>query len=303
MEVGSLVLIDATFTAAQTLRLQEFAGSAWRGAFGRALKRIVCAMRFRPCGGCALEYACLYPELFASDADVGSRTKHFVLAPQASPRGGIVVAGATFEVRLIVMPKLISGLSYLTRALIEAGEGGLTRDRVEFKLVALKETRVSVDSLWKQSPSPGMTHLFFETPLRLRLQNDLVTPGSLTPLMLANAAARRVALLGLSFPQEIIVRGRAQARALAFAGSRLRWLETSRFSTRQEMRMQFGGIVGEATVDLAEKPDLARLLHAASFLHVGKGASMGFGRIRINHSSAAHPGAPMPPATVHAGES
>jgi hypothetical protein len=40
-------------------RFPAFPGSAWRGAFGHALKRTVCVMRLRPCAGCPLERSCI----------------------------------------------------------------------------------------------------------------------------------------------------------------------------------------------------------------------------------------------------
>ncbi|TXL75464.1 hypothetical protein FHP25_14590 [Vineibacter terrae] len=52
------------FVACDEGFLRTFAGSAWRGAFGGALKRVVCAMRLRPCEGCPLAGTCIYPHLF-----------------------------------------------------------------------------------------------------------------------------------------------------------------------------------------------------------------------------------------------
>jgi CRISPR/Cas system endoribonuclease Cas6 (RAMP superfamily) len=47
------------------------------------------------------------------------------------------------------------------------------------------------------------------------------------------------------------------------------------------MLMHFGGILGEVALDLRRAPDLWPFLWTAQWLRVGKGASMGFGQIRL----------------------
>src|SRR5438874_1253202 len=44
--------------------LVGYSGSAWRGAFGHALKRLVCITRERHCPNCLLYYGCIYPYIF-----------------------------------------------------------------------------------------------------------------------------------------------------------------------------------------------------------------------------------------------
>jgi hypothetical protein len=39
-------------------------GSAWRGGFGRALRRAVCVTGLPTCPGCPFEASCVYPYLF-----------------------------------------------------------------------------------------------------------------------------------------------------------------------------------------------------------------------------------------------
>ena len=42
------------FRAQDPVRLPPFAGSAWRGAFGQALKRLICVTREPECAACLL---------------------------------------------------------------------------------------------------------------------------------------------------------------------------------------------------------------------------------------------------------
>ncbi len=57
------------FIAQEPLRLPAYAGSAWRGAFGHALKRLVCVTREPRCPDCLLYRSCTYPCLFETPPD------------------------------------------------------------------------------------------------------------------------------------------------------------------------------------------------------------------------------------------
>ena len=52
------------FRLRQELRFTQHAGSAWRSAFGHALKRTVCVTREPICSACLLFRSCPYPYLF-----------------------------------------------------------------------------------------------------------------------------------------------------------------------------------------------------------------------------------------------
>lgn len=62
--------------------------------------------------------------------------------------------------------------------------------------------------------------------------------------------------------------------------SRLTWVDWGRYSNRQRTKMTLGGFIGSLSLagDLAP---LAPLLRAAEVEHVGKGATFGMGRVRI----------------------
>ena len=72
-----------TFRAADDLRLPAYTGSAWRGAFGRALKRLVCVTREPTCPPCLLYRSCIYPSVFETPPDpgVGKLTRYTATPP------------------------------------------------------------------------------------------------------------------------------------------------------------------------------------------------------------------------------
>lgn len=57
------------FIAQESLRLPAYAGSAWRGALGHALKRLVCVTHEPRCSDCLLYRSCSYPYLFETPPD------------------------------------------------------------------------------------------------------------------------------------------------------------------------------------------------------------------------------------------
>jgi hypothetical protein len=283
--------IDLVLAPEAAVRLQPHPGSAWRGAFGHALKRIVCVMRLRPCDGCPLAEVCVYPAFFGRETEQDS-ARPYILAPDPLPQSGQLAAGEPCGLRLTLLPAAGTVSAYVLRALEQAAAEGLTSRRVPFRCLAIRDadTGESLDTTsalppprtHAPPPPPVAVRLRFVSPLRLRLQGDLLTGRTLRPAHLAAAALRRLRLLGVAVSTELAAAARAEAAELPFSASRLGWLETTRFSSRQGTRMQLGGIVGEATVDLRRALHLWPLLWAASLLHLGKAAAMGFGRIELD---------------------
>ncbi len=294
METGfglhGIRLLDFTFVPTAPIMAQAYPGSAWRGAFGHALKRMVCAMRLRPCDGCPLASVCIYPALFGSgSAQDGSRP--YILCPDRPPKDGILRPGEPVQLRMTLLPSAGPAAPYAVRALLTAAANGLTARRVPLDCIEIRDgaTGLRIDPSAPLPdpvtllcpPAPMSVRLRITTPLRIRLRGDLLTGRSLLPQHLLAAADRRLRFLGLPRPERGTEAACPALETLRFADPRFGWLETTRFSSRQNASMQLGGIVGEATLDLRLASHVWPLLWAASILHLGKGASMGFGRVAL----------------------
>lgn len=292
--IGSLQLLRATyrFRAAAEGRLPAFAGSAWRGAFGHALKRSACVMRLRPCAGCPLERTCLYPTLFHAAPDPAaaclSRLErvappYVLMPPPAGPRR--LRPGDAVELDLTLVGRAIGQRAYVQRALERAADGGLGPDRLRLELESV--------AMMKEPPSPPPDDhpltIRFLTPLRLKRDGHLVTPEALTPGDLLMALLRRVSMLRAFHAREPLalefVALRAMAATARWEHRALRWHETRRYSTRQEALLAMGGIVGEAILAPAPLGAFRELLALAPWIGVGKGASMGLGQMQIEAAS------------------
>lgn len=300
------------FKAIDSVRFGPFAGSAWRGAFGVALKRTVCAVRLRSCDECPLVASCAFPYLFEgrrSENAVGLGSYAQVPVPyvfQPTPHPGLVLArGDPLAVDLGLVGKANQRLLYLIHALDQAGAHGVGIGRGRLFLEAVDrlatmdgEIEESVLSDGEFQPpgdpvTPSATLddaaeivIDIRTPVRLKLNGHLVTPERFSPSALVDAAVRRVSALAAfhaGAPIEADYRElKRLAGQLTLRDAELRWEDWKRYSSRQSQEMKLGGIVGRCAVSVpTEAGDVLRWLDLAQWVGVGKGASMGLGQIRV----------------------
>lgn len=298
--------------------MRGFGGSAWRGAFGSALKRVVCAMRLRPCEGCPLRDGCAYPMLFDGYrpaerpapvfAGIDKLAVPYVLEAE-TVQDHAFASGDRVGVVLTLVGGANARFVYAVRAMAEAGAAGVgpARARLDLRRVsrlaaldaATGETVfdggahcVATPVVSPHFPSiPGRLKVEFRTPLRLRIENDLVTPERFHPAHLIGAAIRRVSSLAALHADAPVSADYAGLRSLAqmavLSDPQLRWKEQTRYSARQGAKMQMGGIVGTSVIDLGPGgAEIAPWLALGQWVGVGKSASMGLGQYRISPVAA-----------------
>lgn len=295
------------FIAQEPLRLPAYAGSAWRGAFGHALKRLVCVTRAPRCPDCLLYRSCGYPYLFETPPDpaVAVLRKYpaaphpFLLRPPTDTRRPLA-AGAETTLDLNLFGHGHRYLPYILHALGQAAERGLGTDRGRLALAeVLQQIAVGWVSIHQPDgpltplpfaipqppPCPERLMLIIETPLRLAVGNDRVTPETFRFTHLFGSLLRRISLL-IAFhgDQSLEVDFAALARAadtVPLIATRLRWRDWSRYSTRQRTTVPMGGLVGEIELDGTGLEPFWPWLWLGQWTHAGKGAVMGLGGYRI----------------------
>lgn len=296
-----------TFRAADDLRLPAYTGSAWRGAFGRALRRLVCVTREPTCPPCLLYRSCIYPYVFETPPDpgVGKLTRYtaaphpYVLVPDE--HNGAITAGATLTLDVTLFGHGNRQLPYVIHALNQAGQGGIGQDRGALELLRVAQAD---GANWHPicapggdfaplpavapvaPPMPARLTLRLLTPLRLTHEERLVSQDRLRFHLLFSSLLRRISLLTAFHtddPLETDFAGLTQAaRAVELAGARLRWHDWTRYSSRQDKLVQMGGLVGEIELNGAGLEPFWPYLWLGQWTHTGKGAVMGLGRYRIN---------------------
>jgi hypothetical protein len=128
--------------------------------------------------------------------------------------------------------------------------------------------------------------LHFHAPLRLQTNGRRATAEEFTPRKLLTTLIRRIALIHEFHgpgPLALDFKGlAAQADALA-SDKQLHWRDWRRYSSRQQQKMDLGGVVGTWT--LRADPDQLRpflpFLNLGQWLHVGKEAVFGLGGYRL----------------------
>ena len=296
-----VVVLRFRFAAPDAFRPSAFPEAAWRGAFGYALKRAVCLTRLRACAGCAYEFTCAYPFIFETrpgpDPSIlrgADRTPHpYILRVPAAD----VSDTAHVKVEIVLVGHAARHLPSVIHAFGEAARRGIGTARQTLALEAVTDSEGA--EVWRPGSnlapvefhapaSMGRTsnpaNVTLVSPLRLVRHGGPVSPDSLDGPTLAFAAVRRVGLLASCFGggTELDFKAlKAEAERVVIIGRNLGWADRRRFSTRQGRLITYGGITGRLTLDLSKAPGVAACLEVCQTVHVGKGATLGYGQIEL----------------------
>lgn len=304
-----LAVFDFVYRSEAELRLPRYAGSAWRGAFGRALKRTVCVVRGTPCPDCLLYRSCIYPYVFETPPPPDSaKMRRYPAAPhpfvlRIDPRQ----TGPDYRLGVILFGRADRSLPYFIHALEQAGRAGIGGHRQALELVAVDQAIPSGSEGWqtvharnqplRMAPATTVTvpdppaELVIEllTPLRLQHKGHLVTPATLRFADLFGALLRRISMLSYfhtDTPLEVDFA--ALARSAATVGllePKLRWYDWTRYSSRQDTTLAMGGLLGQFRLRGAELEPFWPYLWLGQWTHAGKGATMGLGQYSIRPAS------------------
>ncbi len=308
-----LLELELAFAAESEVRFLEFAGSAWRGALGHALKRMVCVMRLRPCAGCPLEFSCPYPSIFEARPPPDARKMRryeripqpFVLDP-LTPVPCTLAPGDPFRLRLVLVGRASRSAVYVLKALEEGAARGVGIGFGRLRLASIRRHSprgaaarsdggaLSLEPEPVPIPErPQRVRVVLERPLRLAQDGRLLGPERFRPYPFLMALLRRVSMLSEFYgegPLEVDFRAlKEEARRVEAGAVDLTWREQKRRSARQGGMLRMGGIVGSFTLDLDRAPDFWPFLWLGQKLHLGKGASMGLGRYRLEGGPAGLP--------------
>ena len=280
--------------------LHSYPGSAVRGAFGHALKKLACVIRNRPCEGCPLEFSCLYTTIFETRYAPDSATRRYAQPPHpfVLTTGELdhrqFVEGDSFTVKVTLIGPAINAAPFILRALEEAAERGFGTGRLPFTLADVRPSGNSAK--WspgqqfpevkvRSAPPPVREECRWRcaTPLRISSNGRLLDQRRMRPADLANAIFRRLDVLARFFGEpggtQETSELRATAERLRFSVNDLSWTELRRRSARQRTTHSISGLTGMIGFDTSMAPNWRPVLAWASILHVGKGTSMGLGQM------------------------
>ncbi|MBW1740087.1 MAG: CRISPR system precrRNA processing endoribonuclease RAMP protein Cas6 [Deltaproteobacteria bacterium] len=292
------------------------AGPMLRGAFGTALRRIVCHDPEAKCAQCAVSDKCAYQKIFApvvsADAERLSKNRDlprgFVIKPPLD--GSRYDASNPFCFRMILVGDLVHWIPYIIVPFRELGDVGIGRARTPFtldKIRSLGNSRGQGQTLYSASDQmvrpQAMVHLHFSDFLRKaqKLDQDRLTVRFLTPTILRYSPD---GTKGSSRPMRVpefhvfVKRLRDRVNRLSTAycaeamdidyrafGERAERVVTEsvrgrwvdrKRRTRAGKTQDLGGFVGEITFS-GPIGEFLPLILVGEYLHVGKNAVFGNG--------------------------
>ena len=293
--------------------MPEYKGSTFRGAFGYALKQVVCALKRNDCKECLLKNNCFYAYVFelrqndVSEKDgkkIAALPHPYVIEPPDNKKISFK-KGDDFNFDLLLFGKANDGLPYFIYAfevMSEKGIGrGLAGGRGKYKIVnvqsdgkmiynsekkKINNCQVAID-LNKHFPANDdhnidSIELNLLTPLRLKYQNTL--KADIPFHVLIRAALRRVSSLfdahGDGEPALDYRNLVKRADHVAVLSSSLVWHDWERYSNRQERQMLMGGMIGKITYR-GNLSEYMPLLHICEQVHLGKQTTFGLGKIKV----------------------
>ncbi|WP_295405670.1 CRISPR system precrRNA processing endoribonuclease RAMP protein Cas6 [uncultured Thiocystis sp.] len=296
--------------AVEAIRLPDYAGSAWRGLLGHGLRRTACVTRQPTCTGCLLAQQCVYSTLFETPASPAQAQSGYTALPHpfvldldpTAPR--ILAPGDPFTLTIHLLGAAIAQAPYLIHALGLAGQRGFGREGGRFGLIGVDREQTPGDGHWTPvytaregvyqpldaaplcpPPIPDRVRLRLITPLRIKRDGHFLGAREFTAGDLIHALYRRLRSLAdwqggdpAAFDPRGVSRDLA---ALHLHADWLRWHEWTRYSSRQDTLMQFGGLIGEFDLAGSALADLWPALWLGQWTHVGKDTAFGLGGYRI----------------------
>ena len=294
--------------------LPPYKGSTFRGVFGHALKKVVCALKKQECTECLLKAKCVYAFVFdtpekddqpSNKKRIASPPHPYVIEPPETSKT-FFPKGDCFDFNLLLFGQANDYLPYFIYAFDQIGNLGIGKRingaRGTFLLKRVSANNQPVysgedkkikgsykpedlapdDFFLPEKTSVRTLTIKLKTPLRLKFQNKL--EASLPFHVLTRAMLRRISSLfnyhGNGEPP-LDYKGLVEkARSVGVKQSSLQWYDWKRYSNRQDQEMLMGGIVGEVTYE-GDLPEFIPLLRFCEKAHLGKQTSFGLGKIEI----------------------
>jgi len=291
--------------------LPPYKGSTFRGVFGRALKKIVCALKRQECSQCLLKQRCVYALVFETSealqvsegSKIAAPPHPYVIEPPLTTETHFT-QDSSFDFNLLLFGEVNNSLPYFIYAFDQMGKTGIGKKingkRGKFALEEVKSCDnliySNVDQKLNTTDTAAALHLhdpgsypkssfhlrlLLETPLRMKFENRL--KADLPFHVLVRAMLRRISsLLNTYSDGEPPLDYRSlikRAEAVRISEDSLDWFDWRRYSFRQDKGMLMGGIVG-SVVYKGKIGEFMPLIDFCKKTHLGKQTTFGLGKIK-----------------------
>jgi len=253
-----------------------FVGSMFRGAFGMALKRVVCINPTYRCEGCFVAKECLYHQFYEE-----KNVEHPF-------RFGITLQPRNLDFSLYLFEDATKSLPYVLSAIKKAFEEqglGKTRNKMRIRQIAVGRTIVYDGKAFL--PLEGVTEselkddsfcpdieIEFTMPLRIKENNRFARERVQLHTLINNIHGRYRILKGEK-PQKLNYRVEGE-----ISEQKMRYVEMCRYSNRQRQQMNMGGIKGTMKIKGLDEQSY-RYLRIGEIIGAGKQTVFGLGSYEV----------------------
>ena len=293
----------------------SFAGNHWRGALGPALRERACLTGEPECAGCSQRFDCSYAYVFETPTPLdATKMRRYAEVPHpyvlseagtwAEGRTGIPDAGVALSVTLF--GRAGSERSLVAASLVAAANStrGIGGRQLKFRGIesaaadsactglgtwqpaTLRDSAaVSALAAWPAHVPTDGVRIRLLSPLRVKRDGRPVLPDVFGFADLFGVLLRRLSMLTTfhtDTPLSADFRALMAAARVVPTLTSLYWVELQRHSSRQNARMQMGGVMGH--LDVLPGVDLAPFwpcLWLGQHTHAGAGTTMGLGRYEL----------------------
>ncbi len=296
--------------------LPPYKGSTLRGGFGNAFQRIACAQRHNKCIACLLKASCPYAYIFETFPPPGAKAlrnyeaipRPFIIEPPLETKTHYA-PGEKLTFNLILIGKTIEFLPYFIVSFKELGKLGIGKGRKPFELQEIRAVHplkneceviytgpdylikpvnleIIGEEILAQSPAAArQVKLNFLTMTRLKFADEFVERIEFH-ILIRNLLRRISSLAYFHHGWEVAADFNGlieRAADIEILSDKTRWVDWERYSSRQDNKINLGGVVGEVTYQ-GDLTEFMPLLLLGQFTHVGKAAVFGMGgyEVRIN---------------------
>ena len=288
-------------------KIKGYSGSAWRGVIGKTLKKIFCCFKNKPCNECLVKTNCPYYNLYERHS----------LEPGFSdlPRPYIFYPPPVTDNRYLILDVTLFAygcdfVPHIIMACEEAGKRGIGFERIRFCLKCVLQNTLKKEWIsvyvpgevketsdtnfllidWLNTlpcePKNGSWKVEIRSPLRLRKNKKYLRYADWGWAFVS--LARRLSLLnylcgGFKLNSEQWIEIKSFLSQPGKVENEIFWYDWKRYSSTQNKKIPMGGVMGRAFVDAPQstKDIWWCWWHVANIFHLGKGTSMGLGKIEV----------------------
>ena len=290
----TVTIARVAIRSSSTSKWPHFAGSALRGAIGRALRRLVCITSKPVCDGCMVRTNCAYGMTFSPAAldltlhpsfknglpryvidapAIGAHT----IKPHDTVSFGVVLLpghGITEGLLAAVMRQAVSA---------ELFGGGI------FSIASLEIATADLSCTPSAIENPAITqyHLRFHSPLRqqqdgepIRDQRQLTKKIWMQAMRMRYLQWCQITALPID---ATVTAALTDSAVIQFDASDMRWHDMARKSQNHSPRIPLGGLLGDLFFCVTAKasPSIDPIIRLCETLHIGKETVMGLGAFKL----------------------